>query len=99
MTGTKNGKTVSGQPLVSFIMGKAKNRKNACFLLKWKCDFALKCVLFPFEMGKGQKLAFLKNFPLYRKQGRKISKYFPIAKETRGQNRENPIPIISETRG
>lgn len=99
MTGTKNGKTVSGQPLVSFIIGKAKNRKNSCFLLKWNCDFALKRVLFPFEMGKGQKLAFLKNFPLYWKQGCKISKYFPIAKETRGQNRENPIPIIPETRG
>ncbi|MGI6053716.1 MAG: hypothetical protein ACOYA8_02505, partial [Clostridium sp.] len=34
------------------------------------------------KMGKGRKLAFLKNFPLYRKQGCKISKYFPIAKET-----------------
>ena len=99
MTGTKNGKTVSGQPPVSFIIGKAQNPENACFLLKWNCDFFKKCVLFPFEMGKGRKLAFLKNFPLYRKQGCKISKKFPITKETRGQNRENPIPIIPEIRG
>ncbi len=54
-------------------MGKAKNPENACFLLKWNCDFFKKCVLFPFEMGKGRKLAFLKNFPLYRKQEGKIA--------------------------
>jgi len=46
-------------------MEKAKNPENACFLLKWNCDFFKKSVLFPFEMGKGRKLAFLKNFPLY----------------------------------
>ena len=82
-----------------FIIGKAKNPENACFFLKWNCDFFKKCVLFPFEMGKERKLAFLKNFPLYRKQGCKISKYFPIAKETRSRNRKNAIPIKPETRG
>lgn len=30
--GTKNGKSVFKQPLVSFIMEKAKNPENACFL-------------------------------------------------------------------
>ena len=97
--GTKNGKSVFKQPLVSFIIGKAKNPENACFFLKWNCDFFKKCVLFPFEMGKERKLAFLENFPLYRKQGCKISKYFPIAKETRSRNRKNAIPIKPETRG
>ena len=50
--GTKNGKSVFRQPLVSFLIGKVENSENACFLLKWKCDFFKKCVLFPFEMGK-----------------------------------------------
>lgn len=97
--GTKNGKSVFRQPLVSFLIGKVENSENACFLLEWKCDFFKKCVLFPFEMGKGRKLAFLKNFPLYQKQGCKISKYFPIAMETGGRNRKNSIPIIPETKG
>ena len=92
-------KCVFKQPLVSSLIGKAKNLENACFLLKWKCDFFKKCVLFPFEMGKGRKLTFLKNFPLYWKQGRKIAKYFPIAMETGCRNRKNSIPIIPETKG
>ena len=82
-----------------FSNRKSQKSGKRLFPFEMELRFFKKCVLFPFEMGKGRKLTFLKNFPLYQKQGCKIAKYFPIAMETGGQNRENSIPIIPETKG